>query len=72
MQVEESSKSKNIRGSIFLEGVFNFFTGKWRVLVPSTTNGDTLGEALNLCKIVSKQKYLTGGRSIIMHNPRER
>jgi hypothetical protein len=26
--------------------------------VPDTTNGDTLGEALNLCNMISKHIYL--------------
>jgi hypothetical protein len=36
---------------------------KWKVLIPDTTNGDTLGESMNLYKELSKNKTSESGKT---------
>jgi hypothetical protein len=53
------------RGSIFLfkNGFTRKNTRKGKVWMPGTKNGDTLGEAMNLCKKVSKHKNSENGNT---------
>jgi len=68
--MEGTFKTYKRRGSIFLKGELQWKEGKWRVVVPITTNGDTLGEAMNLCKMIST--YILGkGEFIMQHIKRE-
>jgi hypothetical protein len=52
-------------GPIFLERriLQAYVQGKGKVLMPSTTNGDTLGKAMNICREVSKHKPYEKGNT---------
>jgi hypothetical protein len=55
--VGDSFKNSSQKGLNFLGGGFaRNLQENGGLLVPGTTNGDTLGEAMNLCKMVSKPK----------------